>query len=76
MSEIVMAQKMVFCYQKCFDLLWEKNVLSSMYYQETILKFEAESQEFAKIMRSLERNKNYYSYSKRSEQFLVIECFF
>ena len=35
---------MVFCYQNCSDLLWEKN-----------FKFEAECQEFAKILRSLEQ---------------------
>ena len=35
---------MVFCYQNCSDLLWEK-----------LWKFEADGQEFAKFMRSLEQ---------------------
>ena len=38
--------------------------------REKLLKFEAEGREFAKILRSLEL----YSYSERSEQFLVTEC--
>ena len=42
--------------------------------REKLLKFEAEGQEFAKILRSL--NKTIYSNSERSEQFLVTECFF
>ena len=36
---------MLFCYQNCSDLLWEKNVLV----------IEAEGWEFAKILRSLEQ---------------------
>ena len=44
---------MVFCYQNCFDLLlWEKIVLVI---EKNILKFEAESWEFAKCLRSLEQ---------------------
>ena len=42
---------MVFCYQNCSDLLWEKTCSSDW---EKPLKFEAEGQEFAKILRSLE----------------------
>ena len=38
--------------------------------QEKVLKIEAESGEFAKILRSLE-----HSNSERSEQVLVTECF-
>ena len=38
-------QEMVFCYQNCSDLLWEKNVLV----------IEAEGREFAKNLRSLEQ---------------------
>ena len=38
------AMEMVFCYQKSFDLLREKNVLVI---EEKHLKFEAEIQEFA-----------------------------
>ena len=37
------------------------------------MKFEAEGQEFAKILRSLEQSVRN---SERSEQFLVTECFF
>ena len=43
---------MVFCYQNCSDLLWEKNCSR---YRKKNLKFEAEGQEFAKILRSLEQ---------------------
>jgi hypothetical protein len=43
---------MVFCYQNCSDLLWEKNCSSD---QEKLLKFEAEGREFAKCLRSLEK---------------------
>ena len=43
---------MVFCYQNCSDLLWEKKILSD---REKLLKFKAEGQEFAKILRSLEQ---------------------
>ena len=43
---------MVFCYQNCSDLLWEKNVLVM---EKKLLKFEAEGQEFAKFLRSLEQ---------------------
>ena len=39
---------------------------------EKLLKFEAEGQEFAKILRKL---GTIYSNSERSEQFLVTECF-
>ena len=68
---------MVFCYQNCSDLQWEKNVLmivnvSTHWYfvtklfwptlrkngfsdQEKLFKFEAEGQEFAKPLRSLEK---------------------
>ena len=54
---------MVFCYQNCSDLLWKKED------REKILKFEAEDREF-EITRTICSN------SKRSEQFLVRECFF
>ena len=43
-------KEMVFCYQNCSDLLWEK--ISD---KEKLLKFEAESREFAKVLRSLEQ---------------------
>ena len=44
-------QVLVFCYQNWSDLLWEKIVLVI----EKYLKFEAEGQEFAKYLRSLEQ---------------------
>ena len=50
--EIYFWREMVFCYQNCSDLLWEKIVSSD---REKLLKFEAEGQEFAKFMRSLEQ---------------------
>ena len=44
--------EMVFCYQNCSDLLWEKNCSSD---REKLLKFEAEGREFSKFLRSLEQ---------------------
>ena len=43
---------LVFCYQNCSDLLWEKNCSSD---REILLKFKAEGREFAKFLRSLEQ---------------------
>ena len=43
---------MVFCYQICFDLPWEKIVLVI---EKKELKFEADGQEFAKFLRLLEQ---------------------
>ena len=43
---------MVFCYQNCSDLLWEKIVLVI---KKIFWKFEAEDREFAKCLRSLEQ---------------------
>ena len=54
--------KLVFCYQNCSDLLWEKIVSSDW---EKLLKFEAEGREFSNFLRSLEQ---FFSHS-RSEQF-------
>ena len=45
---IITQMNMVFCYQNCSDLLWEKIVLK-------LLKFEDEGWEFAKSLRSLEQ---------------------
>ena len=45
-------EEMVFCYQNCSDLLWEKKCSRV---REKLLKFEAEGQEFAKVLRSLEQ---------------------
>ena len=44
---------MVFCYQNCSDLLWEKIVLLTD--REKLLKIKAEGREFAKNLRSLEQ---------------------
>ena len=43
---------LVFCYQNCSDLLWEKIVIVI---EKKLLKFEAESWEFSKFLRSLEQ---------------------
>ena len=43
---------MVFCNQNYSHLLWEKSCCSGW---EKLLKFEAEGQEFAKLLRSLEQ---------------------
>ena len=51
-KNILKTRGMVFCNQNCSDLLWEKYILV---YQEKRLKFEAEGQENAKILRSLEQ---------------------
>ena len=44
---------MGFCFQNCSGLLLEKIVQRSHW--EKLLKFEAEGQEFAKVLRSLEQ---------------------
>ena len=51
-SSLLICTKVVFCYQNCSDLLWEKNCSSD---REKLLKFEAEGWEFARILRSLEQ---------------------
>ena len=43
---------MVFCYQNCSDLLWEKKCPID---REKLLKLDAEGREFAKFLRSLEQ---------------------
>ena len=48
----MVSPQMVFCYQNCSDLLWEKKCSSD---GENFLKFEAEGWKFAKILRSLEQ---------------------
>jgi hypothetical protein len=57
---------MVFCFQNCSDLLREKNCSSD---REKALKFEAEGQEFANILISLEQ-------FIQTVKFLLTECFF
>ena len=49
---IKLFSEIVFCGQSCSDLMWEKNCSSDW---EKLLKFEAEGQEFAKFLRSLEQ---------------------
>ena len=41
---------MIFCYQNCSELLWEKNDLVIK-----LLKFDVEGQEFAEFLQSLEQ---------------------
>ena len=48
-SEIL---EMVFCYQNCPDLLWEKIVLVI---ENIFFKFETEGREFPKMLRSVEQ---------------------
>ena len=54
--------KMVFCYQNCSDLLWEKIVL--------VIKKNFWNCKIFEITRTI------YSNSESSEQFLVTECLF
>ena len=54
---------MVFCYQNCFDLLREKNVLVI---EKNLSKLEAEGREFAKFLRSLEQ----FIQTVKGQQFL------
>ena len=44
--------RLVFYYQNCSDLLWEKTCSS---HQEKLLKLEAKGREYAKFLRSLEQ---------------------
>ena len=48
----IFKSEIVFCYQNCSDLLWEKNCSSD---GEKNLKFKAEGREFAKFLRWLEQ---------------------
>ena len=57
---------LVFCYQNCSDLLWEKIVLVI----EKTFEIQGWRPRICKITRTI------YSNSERSEQFLVTECFF
>ena len=52
MHELLIQEKMVFCYQNCSDLLWEKNGSSD---REKLLKFKVENGEFAKFLQSLKQ---------------------
>ena len=58
--------EMVFCYQNCSDLLWEKIVRGKL------LKFEGEGW----IFKIFEFTRTIHSNRERWEQLLVTECFF
>ena len=61
--------EMVFCYQNCFDLLWKRNVL--------VMKKTVETWSWRpRLCKIFEITRTIHSNSKRSEYFLVIECFF
>ena len=59
--------EMVFCYQNCSDLLREKIVLVI---KKKLWGWRPRIWKFVEITRTI------YSNSERSEQFMVIECFF
>ena len=60
---------MVFCYQNCSDLLWEKKVL--------VIEKNFEIRGWRpRIYKNFEITRTIYSNSERLEQFLVTECFF
>ena len=61
---------MAFCYQNSSDLLWEKIVLV------IAKKFWNSSLKAENLQKKLEITRTICSYSERSEQFLVTECFF
>ena len=61
---------LVYSYQNCSDLLWEKIILLI---EKNFWNFEAEG---PRIFKNFEITKTIYSNSERSEQFLVTECFF
>ena len=60
-------KEMVFCYQNCSDLLWEKIVLVI---EKKIWGWRPRTCKFFEITRTI------YSNSERSEIFLITECFF
>jgi hypothetical protein len=71
----------------CLRKYWRNGILLPKLFWPTVrkkcysdrekrLKFEAEGQEFAKFLRSLEQFIQTVHCSERSEQFLVTECFF
>ena len=66
---IVLGVELVFCYQNCSDLLWEKIVL--------VIEKTFEIRGWRpRIFKNFEIAWTIYSNSERSEQFLVTECFF
>ena len=62
-------QKMIFCFQNCFYLLWENNVLVI---EEKLLKSEAEGWEFSK---KISITKTIYPNSESSKQLLKQNAF-
>ena len=69
MCSVAQSTEMVFCYQNCSDLLWEKVFLWS------IKTFEIWGWR-SRICKNIEITRAIYSNNVRSEQFLIIECFF
>ena len=68
-TNLACIQEMVFCYQNCFYLLWEKIVL--------VMEKTFESRGWKpRILKNFEIPRTIYSNSGRSEQLLVTECFF
>ena len=61
--------EMVFCFQNCSDLLWEKNCFSDREKLE-IRDWRPRILKIFEITRTIDSN------SERSEQFLVTECLF
>ena len=68
---VSLCQKWYFVTKIVLTFCEKKNCSSD---REKLLKFEAEGQEFANILRSLEQFVQ--TVKGRSEQFLVTECFF
>ena len=68
-KNVKIVNEMVFCYQNCSDLLWEKN---DLVIEKT---FEIRGWR-PRIWNLFEITRTIYSDSERSEQFLVTECFF
>ena len=61
--------QIVFCYQNCSDLLWEKIAL--------VIEKNFEIRGWRpRICKNFEITRTIYSNRERSEQFLVTECFF
>ena len=61
--------EMVFCYQNCSDLLWEKKIV--LVTEKTFWNWRLK----AKICKNFEITWTIYSNSERCEQFLGTECF-
>ena len=66
---IVTSSQLLFCYQNCSYLLWEK------LFQWSRKTFEIRGWR-PRICKNFEITRKMYSNSERSEEFLVTECFF